>query len=82
MGETSCQPAEPMSRAVLAIDPAAWAGKSVVEGAIEPTDIPGRVGTVRGHRRAVGVPSHDEKPKKKPRHRDDGDGALGDPYGT
>jgi len=65
-----------MCRAVVAIDPAAWAGKSVVEGAIEPTDIPGRVGTVRGHSRTVGVPSHDEKSKEKPRLRDDGDGAM------
>ena len=73
---------EGMCRAVVAIDPAAWAGKSVVEGAIEPTDIPGRVGTVRGHSRTIGVPSPDEKPKEKPRHRDDGDGARGDPYGT
>ena len=57
---------EGMCRAVLAIDPAAWAGKSVVEGAIEPTDIPGRVGTVRGHSRAVGVPSTTKNPMKNP----------------
>ena len=67
---------EGMCRAVVAIDPAAWAGKSVVDGAVEPADIPERVGTVRGHSRTVGVPSPDEKPKEKPRLPDEEGGAM------
>lgn len=67
--------------AVLAID-AARVGKTVVAGAIETPDIPGQVVTVRGCRRPVGMGTDSEDPNEKPRHRDDGDGALGDPYGT
>ena len=73
---------EGLCRAVLAIDPAAWAGKSVVEGAVESPDVPERVVTVRGYSGPVGMDAGSEKPNEKPRHRDDGGGALGDPYGT
>ncbi len=57
---------EGMCRAVLAIDPAAWAGKSVVEGAVEQANVPERVVTVRGHSRTVGVPSPTKNPMKNP----------------
>ena len=73
---------EGMCRAVLAIDPAAWAGKSVVEGAAESPDVPERVVTVRGYSRPVGLGTEPEKPKEKPRLPDEEGGALGDPYGT